>query len=100
VLGARRRHVIAFARRMPESTLLVLVGRKFVGLGQPARTLPLGSTVWGDTQVRRPDWLAPLALRGFDVLTERVIEIAPGPLWLAEHFVHFPVAALWVKTQG
>jgi (1->4)-alpha-D-glucan 1-alpha-D-glucosylmutase len=98
VRGGRRRHAIAFARRMPGATLLVMVGRKFAGLGLPAGTLPLGEAVWGDTHVRRPDWLAPPPLRGFDVLTEREVEIGPGPLPLAEHFVHFPATALWLQT--
>ena len=82
------------------ATLLVMVGRKFAGLGLPAGTLPLGEAVWADTHVRRPDWLAPPPLRGFDVLTEREVEIGPGPLSLAEHFVHFPATALWLQTEG
>jgi hypothetical protein len=51
-----------------------------------------------DTQVRGPDGLAPRRLRGRDVLAERELEIAPGPLPLAEYFVHFPACALLVDT--
>jgi len=99
VTGTRRRHVIAFARRTRGATLIVMVGRKFTGLGLPPGTMPLGDAVWGDTQVRCPDGLAHEGQRGFDVLSEREVVLGPGPLPLAQHFVHFPAAALCVQTQ-
>lgn len=76
------------------------VGRKFVGLGSQAGTLPVGDALWSGTQLRKPDWMAAQALRGFDELNDREVEIAPGPLALAERFTHFPVSALRIDTAG
>jgi len=99
VLGARRRHVIAFARRTAGATLLVLVGRKFAGLGVESGTLPVGEIPWGGTQLRRPDWLDAGALRAFEVLTDSEVELPPGPLLLAQCFSHFPASALLIHTR-
>ena len=98
--GERRRHVIAFARRTPGATLLVMVGRKFVGLGAQAGTMPLGPAVWGDTRVQRPPWLAPGVLRGIDVLNDCELELGPGDPAPAERFVHFPAAAVLISTES
>ena len=100
VLGARQRHVIAFARRSADATLLVLVGRKFAGLGVAPGTPPVGEAAWGDTQLRRPGWLGPGALRAFEVLSERALDLPAGPLRLAQCLVHFPAAALLIRSAA
>jgi (1->4)-alpha-D-glucan 1-alpha-D-glucosylmutase len=100
VVGPRRRHVVAFARRAAHATLLVMVGRKFASLGLDAGTVPVGAALWDGTLVRRPDGLASQPLRAVDVLSEREFTLAPGPLSLADHFVHFPAAALLIATPS
>jgi (1->4)-alpha-D-glucan 1-alpha-D-glucosylmutase len=100
VIGARRRHVLAFARRSARATLLVIVGRKFVGLGAEAGTMPIGEALWDGTQVQRPAWLGPSELCGFEVLADREVTVPPGPLALGRQFLHVPVSAVLFRTTG
>jgi (1->4)-alpha-D-glucan 1-alpha-D-glucosylmutase len=100
VVGPRRRHVLAFARRTAKATLLVIAGRKFAGLGAEAGTMPVGDALWHGTEVRRPQGLPTQELRGFDVLLDREVAIAPGPLVLSRHFVRFPAVVLLVRTTS
>ena len=53
VTGAKQQHVIAFARRHENRWLLVIAPRWCVGLCE-INQLPLGATIWDDTQVILP----------------------------------------------
>ncbi|GAP36914.1 malto-oligosyltrehalose synthase [Piscinibacter sakaiensis] len=92
VEGARRRHVLAFARRGREGVLLVAAGRKFAGLGLPPGRWPAAAD-WGDTVLR-----LPAALRGAG---RELLGLQPG-LLDGEHlavgplFARLPVAAVFV----
>ncbi|HMO48887.1 MAG TPA: malto-oligosyltrehalose synthase [Rubrivivax sp.] len=96
VLGDKRRHALAFARRTPQATLLVAVARKFAQLGGEPGTPPVGAALWAGTEVRRPDWLPRGPLRAVELFSEREVEIGAGALPLAERFADLPLAALWL----
>lgn len=98
VAGARKRQLIAFARRTPEATLLVLAGRKFATLGVEPGEMPAGEAAWAGTLLRRPEWLGLGELQAFDVLADRETRVAAGPLSAAALFTHFPFAVLRVRT--
>jgi (1->4)-alpha-D-glucan 1-alpha-D-glucosylmutase len=89
VSGARREHVVAFARSHAAGTLVIAAGRLFVKLlGAPGK-LPLGED-WGDAALALPPGAAALE----NVLTGERIDAADGVLPLARACAHFPVAAL------
>ena len=100
VQGPRRRHVVAFARQTKAATLLVVVGRKFAGLGAAPGTMPVGAAAWQGTQVRWPEGLGTQQRRGFDVLSHQESTVGPGPLPLERLFVHVPAAVVLVRTPG
>ena len=95
VTGARRRHVIAYARRGREATLIVIGSRKFVGLAAAPGQLPLGTAVWSDTQVQRPPWLQG-TVDSTEVLTGAHTPLEAGSIELASVFGVLPMVALWV----
>jgi (1->4)-alpha-D-glucan 1-alpha-D-glucosylmutase len=49
--GEHRKHIVSFARRHGDSTVIVSAGRFFVALGGMTR-LPAGPALWQDTSVR------------------------------------------------
>jgi (1->4)-alpha-D-glucan 1-alpha-D-glucosylmutase len=52
--GARREHVIAFARNWEKKGVIAVVPRLVCGLVQGKETAPLGVEVWGDTFIPLP----------------------------------------------
>lgn len=98
VLGDKRRHALAFARRTPQATLLVAVARKFAQLGGEPGTPPVGAALWAGTEVRRPDWLPRRPLRARELFSEREVVLGAGPLALAERFAELPLTALWIPA--
>jgi (1->4)-alpha-D-glucan 1-alpha-D-glucosylmutase len=95
VRGVRRRHLIAFVRRAPGHALLVVVARKFVGLGLPAGQVPSGP-VWAGTHFALPAWLE--GVRGYDVLTLRGFNAASGTIDLGDVLPTLPFAAIHFRT--
>ena len=94
VRGELRNHVIAFARRIGTTTLLVIASRKFAGIRLGRGVLPVGA-VWADTQLR-------LAARGeaTDVLTGRPVVLTGDTLLLQTALETLPVAAILIHTGG
>jgi (1->4)-alpha-D-glucan 1-alpha-D-glucosylmutase len=102
--GDRSHHVVAFARRLGEESLIAVAGRLFVGLattaeseaGQKAhaRWLPLGEAVWGNTFITLPDWCGIEGTRFENILTGEVLAVQSGGLSMADLFASFPGAVL------
>lgn len=89
VHGPRKRHVLAFARRMGEQWAVVAAPRLPAGL-TPQGGWPLGETVWSDTRIQLPSG-APSRYR--DALTGGEVR-ADGGLSLADGLRHFPALLL------
>jgi (1->4)-alpha-D-glucan 1-alpha-D-glucosylmutase len=90
VSGARREHVVAFARTHASGTLVIVAGRLFVKLlGAPGK-LPLGEA-WEDTVLALPPGATALE----NVLTGERLD-AGGGVALSRACARFPVAALLV----
>jgi (1->4)-alpha-D-glucan 1-alpha-D-glucosylmutase len=102
--GPKERHVVAFARRQGEESLIAVAGRLFVGLATTAESeaaqqaashwLPLGEAVWGDTAVTLPDWAGEEGARWENILTGETLTVRSGGLPMAELFASFPGAVL------
>ncbi|MEO8858773.1 MAG: malto-oligosyltrehalose synthase [Burkholderiaceae bacterium] len=95
--GAQRRHAVAYARRLGDKTLLVVAGRRFVGLQSEPGKLPLGTTAWTDTRVLLPDDLSA-ASAGLDVLAQRPWQANGESILLADVCGTLPFAAILVQT--
>ena len=97
VAGARRHHVVAFARRGTGAnkgqTLLVVVARKFTVLSSGPGDPPVGAACWGDTRLLRPAWL-PQEAGGTDVLSFRSCAFGEGEIFLAPLFHTLPFAVI------
>ena len=94
--GARAEHVVAFARRNGERTLVVVVGRLFLKLLQQPGRLPLGEEAWGDTRIESPFAAAQSIV---NVLTGETFECRGDGIPLAQAFASFPAAALLVRSR-
>jgi len=92
--GARKPHVMAFARSLDSRWVLVVVPRLAAMLTQ-GHAWPLGSEVWGDDAVIMPKD-APGRWR--DVFTGAAVEVSQGAMWrtlpMAQILAHCPVALL------
>ncbi|CAN7614863.1 malto-oligosyltrehalose synthase [Variovorax sp. LjRoot290] len=96
--GVQAAHVVAFARRHEEQTLVVIAGRLFTGLDSAEGEPPLGE-VWQDTSVRLPDAADGAAFA--NVLTGETIVVQGGAIRLSAALGRFPGAALWkLSTAG
>lgn len=93
--GARRGHVVAFARRVDGREAMVAVPLLTAGLSRGA-DVPLGE-VWGDTQLVLGEGAADARYR--DVFTEEILVARDAHLRLADVFAAFPVALL-VRTEN
>lgn len=94
--GAAAPHVVAFARRRGDATLLAIVPRLAAKLCDPGRAFPVGTAAWGEATLRVPDDGWP---RSFEnVLTgEHVAAVEQSgalELRVADAFATFPVALL------
>ncbi|HLI12561.1 MAG TPA: malto-oligosyltrehalose synthase [Alphaproteobacteria bacterium] len=89
VSGARGAQVVAFARRLAETSIVVAVGRLFAALVAEGETFPLPSA-WGDTAILVPEaWPAAT-----EILTGRRLAPREGSLPAGELFALLPVAVL------
>jgi (1->4)-alpha-D-glucan 1-alpha-D-glucosylmutase len=90
--GAQAPHILAYARRHKDSTLVVLGGRLFAKLLREPQRLPLGREVWADTAVA----ISSLGegMRFANVLTGESVTARSGSIELAHAFANFPAAAL------
>jgi (1->4)-alpha-D-glucan 1-alpha-D-glucosylmutase len=98
--GERERHVVGFARRIGDKTVIVVATRFFIRL---TSGLPIGPEVWGDTTILMNDELAGCYR---DVFTGKNIRVRKRPdgdkdgdedgneLPVAEALAHLPVALL------
>ncbi len=87
--GKQRASVIAFARRIENRWVVIVVPRFLTSLIKRDE-LPLGESVWQDTRIELPAG-APGAWR--DAFTDQIKESNSG-LLAAEVFRHFPVSFL------
>ncbi len=98
--GDQAAHVIAFARKQENTSLVVIAGRLFHGLdvangisgSGPTRPLPLGAEAWGQTFVAMPGWADGTRFR--NVLTDELLTIHHGSVRMADAFARFPAAAI------
>ncbi len=95
VEGEHKDHVLCFARRYDQTTIVVIVPRFLTDLVSPGN-YPLGESVWGDTHLevmsKMPEaWINTLT--GQDLtMTETIM--------IGEALKHFPVALLVGRDQA
>jgi len=90
--GAKAQHVVALARRFQGKTVLAVVPRLVAELcGFETGMLPLGESIWGDTQLILPPELAGVRLQ--DVFSGAEFT-GTGSIPLARLLAAFPVALL------
>jgi len=94
-VGARAAHVLAFARRHEEGTLVVIAGRLFARLMGDPGALPVGAQVWHDTHVERSGLAEGTRLE--NLLTGETVRVRDGRIELAHAFASFPGAALLAR---
>ena len=96
VQGAEADHVVAFARKLENTRLIVIVPRLVASLLNENLTSPIGSEVWKDTLIVVPACLCSSSYR--NAFTGEVLTLAKngecGTINLAEALAQFPVAAL------
>lgn len=94
--GRHNQHVCAFARQKEEKTVVIAVPRLIAGLTRGERIPPLGSEVWGYSQIILPPNLAGGQYQ--NLFTEELIQTTPMEngqgLALASLFASYPVAFL------
>jgi (1->4)-alpha-D-glucan 1-alpha-D-glucosylmutase len=92
----KQNHVCAFARRLEQEELLIVVPRFFTRLLPEPLTPPLGPTIWPETWLLLPS--SSTEGRYYNLFTGESIVAVPrkGGLALAlgEVFANFPVALL------
>ena len=89
--GAKRDHVVAFARRLGEREAIVVVPRLVAGLMKSEPVAPTGA-VWLDTTLIVPGLADETAYR--DAFTGSVVHLNDGGLTLRDILATFPVALL------
>ncbi len=95
--GYAAEHVIAFARRSEEETILVLVARLTCTLLRKSVGSPIGPTVWKDTRVNVP-WLHGGQFN--EVLAGTDMRFFEGSVPLGSAFGTLPVAVLVSCDRG
>ena len=94
-------HVIGFARRLEERTLLAVVPRLTAGIVPADRSLPIGAAVWGSTRITLPGEFAGGAFRNVftgEKVTPTVQDDVVSIL-AANVFRTCPVALLWAENE-
>jgi (1->4)-alpha-D-glucan 1-alpha-D-glucosylmutase len=89
VAGAKADHVVAFARKTEEATLLVVAPRLMAGLLDNADVSPIGPQIWADTNVTVPFCHCGKQYR--NVLTGKLLN-SEQEVKVSEFFAEFPVA--------
>jgi (1->4)-alpha-D-glucan 1-alpha-D-glucosylmutase len=90
IIGAQRRHVVAFARVHEQSWAISVVPRLVVGIAGPDR-FPVGADIWPDTEIVVPSGCPE---RLVDGLTGQSIASRDGRIAVAEALATLPVALL------
>lgn len=88
--GTAANHVCAFARKLGDQSVIVVVPRLLAKLFAGATSLPDDASRWQDTAVPLPD----TSTEWFDVLSGQRVEPVADALPVARLFAHFPVALL------
>ena len=97
VIGDRKDHVIAFARRHDESTLIVVVPRLVRRLMRGNDGHGIASSAWGSTRVRLPEGIDGGSAVNLFTAQSRPID-SGGELVIADLLDRFPVACLLLNT--
>ncbi|MBW4661915.1 MAG: malto-oligosyltrehalose synthase [Drouetiella hepatica Uher 2000/2452] len=95
VLGSLKAHIVAFARDLGETRMIVIVPRFLTSLVKQGE-FPLGEQVWHETRIVQPPGSSSVWQ---DAITGQSIE-AEDTLWLKEILTHFPVALLIGKIEA
>lgn len=100
--GARREHLVAFARRLEDAALVAAAPRLVFGLLQGREQMPVGAEVWQDTWLSLP-FIRPGA-RCRNIFTRERVPVAeqagaPGCA-AADVFATFPLALLEIDPHG
>jgi (1->4)-alpha-D-glucan 1-alpha-D-glucosylmutase len=96
VIGEKANNVCTFARRLGNSTLLVIAPRLFAGLMQQKEDLPFGKEVWKDSSIIVPFDVPGVRYRNIftgETLTA-VMHKGATVLYLSEIISDFPVALM------
>ncbi|MEO0769258.1 MAG: malto-oligosyltrehalose synthase, partial [Cyanobacteria bacterium J06649_4] len=88
-VGTHAKHVVAYARRHGNTTVVVGVPRFLTGLVE-ATALPCGEAVWKDTAIQLPDGVSGTWTNWLDDSSFK----EENRILLTEAFLHFPVALL------
>jgi (1->4)-alpha-D-glucan 1-alpha-D-glucosylmutase len=100
--GLRRDHVYAFGRCLEDEVIIIVVPRLVVRLAGGSEQPPMGSDVWGTTQLLLPSRLADRSYQNIftgEILASDSYQGAPGPP-LATVLGRFPVALLRSDERG
>jgi (1->4)-alpha-D-glucan 1-alpha-D-glucosylmutase len=89
VKGELKDHIIAFARKFGDRTIVAIAPRFLTGLIKPGE-YPLGEKIWANTHLQLPA-NAPSSWK--NVISEQPIQ-TNGVLQIGEALKHFPVALL------
>ena len=90
VEGASSKHVIAFARRLEQRSMLVIVPRLIATLLDERQIPPIGKHVWGDTSLQLP---CSCSKNYRNIFTEERTEVSPSePISISDLVRSFPVA--------
>jgi (1->4)-alpha-D-glucan 1-alpha-D-glucosylmutase len=90
VEGKYKVHVIAFAKRYEQQMAIAIVPRFLSSLIQPEE-LPLGESVWQDTQINLPQ---AAGINWQNAITHQALQ-TDGQLRVGQALQHFPVALLF-----
>ncbi|CAA9567141.1 MAG: GH13_26 / GH13 [uncultured Thermomicrobiales bacterium] len=94
--GPRRDHVVAFARRLGDQAIVVVVPRLVAGLTKGNPVPPTGA-VWDKTTLPVPDAAPGVTYR--NLFTGETVTVGEGGLALGDVLGTFPVAVL-VRSSG
>jgi (1->4)-alpha-D-glucan 1-alpha-D-glucosylmutase len=96
VMGKNADNVCAFARRLGNSRVIIVIPRFFTKLISHPTELPFGKTVWSDSSIMIP--IAEPGARYRNIFTDKVLMAIDykeaTALYLAEVFADFPVAMM------
>jgi len=91
ITGKRLRNVVAYARRLGDTGIVVAAGRLFASMGLASGTLPVGEAIWSDTALDLP--FLPAGAILVNLLTGESLKTdASARLALAQAMAHFPGA--------
>ena len=97
VSGPRQEQVVAYARQLGDTTLVVLAGRLFSRVSAEPGALPLGDAAWQGTAVELAGLVSGGSEEGsvwVDAVSGRRVKVANGRVLLGDAFACFPAAAL------